>query len=74
MEGLTRAQLIRALQAELRCVQEYTQLTEGCMPEALWRMVRQHAEVARKLSQQLWQAYGISPFYPIEMQKGGVIR
>lgn len=57
---LTREQLIRAVQIELRCVQEYTRLADGCMPEALWENVRQHVETAHMLSQQLWDQFQVS--------------
>lgn len=62
MDELTREQLIRALQAELRCIQDYTRLSDGCMPGPLWEIVRTHAETSRQLSQQLWEAYGVSCF------------
>lgn len=48
----SRAQLVRALQIELRCVQEYSALEETCLPE--WVMA-----LIQTLSGQLWEIYGV---------------
>ncbi len=55
----SRAQLVRALQIELRCVQEYSALEETCLPEWVMALIQTHVEVAQHLSGQLWEIYGV---------------
>ena len=55
-----RAQLMRAVQIELRYVQEYTAMDETCLPEWMMGLIQTHIRAAQQLSRQLWEDYGLS--------------
>ena len=51
---------MRAVQIELRCVQEYTAMDETCLPEWMMGLIQTHIRAAQQLSRQLWENYGLS--------------
>ena len=55
-----QAQLMRAVQIELRCVQEYTVLDETCLPEWMMELIQTHIRTAQQLSRRLWEDYGLT--------------
>lgn len=57
---MTRAQLLGAVQAELRAVQAYTALCDDfCIPEEFWPIIAEHARVAHDFSRQLQDRFGV---------------
>lgn len=59
----SRAQLIRAVQIELHCVQEYTAMDDTCLPEWIMGLIQTHIHAAQELSCQLWEVYGLTFHY-----------